>query len=104
VKAVSIKLSQGAKPGIGGVLPAAKVSEEIARYRGVPAHEKCVSPAAHTAFHTPRELVRFLARLRDLAAAKLHQTLCRIPRRCVGDLQGNHSAAKFDKRVPLDGR
>ena len=37
VKCVSIKLSQGAKPGIGGVLPAAKVTEEIARYRGVPA-------------------------------------------------------------------
>jgi glutamate synthase domain-containing protein 2 len=43
VKAISIKLSQGAKPGTGGVLPAAKVSEEIARYRGVPAHRKCVS-------------------------------------------------------------
>ena len=70
VKCVSIKLSQGAKPGIGGVLPAAKVSKEIARYRGVPVGEKCVSPAAHSAFHTPRELIMFVARLRELAGGK----------------------------------
>ncbi|MDT5086575.1 MAG: hypothetical protein QOJ61_3618 [Mycobacterium sp.] len=70
VKCISIKLSQGAKPGIGGVLPAAKVSKEIARYRGVPVGEKCVSPAAHSAFHTPRELVVFVARLRELAGGK----------------------------------
>jgi glutamate synthase domain-containing protein 2 len=70
VKCISIKLSQGAKPGIGGVLPAAKVSEEIARYRGVPVGEKCVSPAAHSAFHTPRELILFVARLRELAGGK----------------------------------
>ncbi|MEB3071239.1 FMN-binding glutamate synthase family protein [[Mycobacterium] vasticus] len=70
VKCVSLKLSQGAKPGLGGVLPAAKVSEEIARYRGVPAHRKCVSPAAHSAFSTPRELVRFIAQMRELAGGK----------------------------------
>ncbi|MQY25943.1 FMN-binding glutamate synthase family protein [Nocardia aurantia] len=67
IKLISLKLSQGAKPGLGGVLPAAKVSPEIARFRGVPAHEKCVSPAAHSAFSTPRELIRFVARLRELA-------------------------------------
>ncbi|GJF09109.1 FMN-binding glutamate synthase family protein [Mycolicibacterium cyprinidarum] len=70
VRCVSLKLSQGAKPGIGGVLPAAKVSGEIARYRGVPAHQKCVSPAAHSAFATPRDLIRFIAQLRELAAGK----------------------------------
>ncbi|MDT5318131.1 MAG: hypothetical protein QOD88_653 [Mycobacterium sp.] len=70
VKCISVKLSQGAKPGIGGVLPAAKVSKEIARYRGVPVGEKCVSPAAHSAFHTPRELIMFVARLRELAGGK----------------------------------
>ncbi len=70
VKCVSLKLSQGAKPGIGGVLPAAKVSDEIARYRGVPAHQKCVSPAAHQVFRTPRELVRFIAHFRELAGGK----------------------------------
>ncbi|MEU6559570.1 FMN-binding glutamate synthase family protein [Nocardia nova] len=70
VKAISVKLSQGAKPGLGGVLPAAKVSEEIARYRGVPAHEKCVSPPSHSEFRTPRELIRFIVRLRELSGGK----------------------------------
>lgn len=70
VKCVSLKLSQGAKPGVGGVLPASKVSKEIAEYRGVPVGEKCVSPAAHSAFSTPRELVRFVARLRELCGGK----------------------------------
>jgi glutamate synthase domain-containing protein 2 len=70
VKCVSLKLSQGAKPGIGGVLPAAKVTKEIAEARGVPQGEKCVSPAAHRVFHTPRELVWFIARMRELADGK----------------------------------
>ncbi|MCG7595703.1 FMN-binding glutamate synthase family protein [Mycobacterium sp. PSTR-4-N] len=70
VKCISIKLSQGAKPGVGGVLPASKVSDEIARYRGVPAGQKCVSPAAHSEFHTPRQLIGFVARLRELADGK----------------------------------
>jgi glutamate synthase domain-containing protein 2 len=70
VKCVSLKLSQGAKPGIGGVLPAAKVTKEIADARGVPEGEKCVSPAAHRVFHTPRELVQFIARMRELADGK----------------------------------
>ncbi|HEY5197058.1 MAG TPA: FMN-binding glutamate synthase family protein [Solirubrobacteraceae bacterium] len=70
VKCVSLKLSQGAKPGIGGVLPGAKVSAEIAEARGVPKGEKCVSPSHHNAFTTPRELVRFLARMRELAGGK----------------------------------
>ncbi|SOD72187.1 glutamate synthase domain-containing protein 2 [Jatrophihabitans sp. GAS493] len=70
VKCVSLKLSQGAKPGIGGVLPAAKVTKEIAQARGVPQGEKCVSPAAHRVFATPRELVQFVARMRELADGK----------------------------------
>ncbi|MEA2298347.1 MAG: hypothetical protein QOF77_1283 [Solirubrobacteraceae bacterium] len=70
VKCVSLKLSQGAKPGIGGVLPAAKVSAEIAEARGVPKGVKCVSPAHHRVFSTPRELVRFIARMRQLAGGK----------------------------------
>lgn len=70
VKCVSLKLSQGAKPGIGGVLPAAKVNAEIAHARGVPQGEKCVSPAAHTAFSTPIELIEFIARMRDLSGGK----------------------------------
>ncbi|MCW2856532.1 MAG: gltA [Marmoricola sp.] len=70
VKMVSLKLSQGAKPGIGGVLPGAKVTPEIAEARGVPVGEKCVSPAYHRVFTTPRELVLFIARMRELAQGK----------------------------------
>jgi len=70
VKMVELKLSQGAKPGIGGVLPAAKVSKEIAAARGVPRGEKCVSPPYHRVFATPRELVVFIARMRELAGGK----------------------------------
>ncbi|MFL6158722.1 MAG: FMN-binding glutamate synthase family protein [Marmoricola sp.] len=70
VKLVSLKLSQGAKPGIGGVLPGAKVTKEIAEARGVPVGETCVSPPAHRVFRTPRELVHFVARMRELSGGK----------------------------------
>src|SRR6185369_7375934 len=70
VKMVSLKLSQGAKPGIGGVLPGAKVTREIADARGVPAGEKCVSPSYHRVFSTPRELVLFMGHMRELAGGK----------------------------------
>ncbi|MCW2286466.1 glutamate synthase domain-containing protein 2 [Rhodoblastus acidophilus] len=70
IKMIEIKLSQGAKPGHGGVLPAAKVTPEIARIRGVPFGKDCVSPAAHSAFKTPLELIAFLARLRQLSGGK----------------------------------
>ncbi|MGZ4537469.1 MAG: FMN-binding glutamate synthase family protein, partial [Nocardioidaceae bacterium] len=70
VKCVSLKLSQGAKPGIGGVLPGAKVTQEIADARSVPVGEKCVSPSYHRVFSTPRELVLFVARMRELAGGK----------------------------------
>ncbi|MFJ4030860.1 MULTISPECIES: FMN-binding glutamate synthase family protein [Streptomyces] len=70
VKCVSLKLSQGAKPGIGGVLPGDKVNAEIAEVRGVPQGETVISPPYHREFHTPRELVRFLARMRELAGGK----------------------------------
>ena len=70
VKMTSLKLSQGAKPGIGGVLPGAKVTAEIAEARGVPKGEKCVSPSAHKVFSTPRELVLFMARMRELTDGK----------------------------------
>jgi glutamate synthase domain-containing protein 2 len=70
VKLVSLKLSQGAKPGIGGVLPGPKVTAEIAKARDVPAGETCVSPPGHRTFSTPRELIRFVAHLRELAGGK----------------------------------
>ncbi|MGW5345553.1 FMN-binding glutamate synthase family protein [Streptomyces sp. NPDC004050] len=70
VKCVSLKISQGAKPGIGGVLPGAKVNAEIAKVRGVPQGRTVVSPPFHRVYSTPRELVRFLARMRLLADGK----------------------------------
>jgi glutamate synthase domain-containing protein 2 len=70
IRMIEVKLSQGAKPGHGGVLPAAKVSAEIARIRDVPMGEDCVSPATHSAFSTPIELLQFLARLRELSGGK----------------------------------
>ncbi|MBP8306682.1 MAG: FMN-binding glutamate synthase family protein [Burkholderiaceae bacterium] len=70
VKMIEIKLSQGAKPGHGGVLPGAKVSLEIAEARGVPAGVDCISPASHSAFSTPIGLLEFVARLRKLSGGK----------------------------------
>ena len=70
IKMVELKLSQGAKPGHGGVLPAAKVTEEISRIRGVPMGVDCVSPASHSVFSTPVGLLEFLAHLRELSGGK----------------------------------
>ena len=70
VKMIEVKLSQGAKPGHGGILPAAKLTEEIARIRHVPMGEDVVSPPAHTAFSTPEGLLEFLAQLRKLSGGK----------------------------------
>ena len=70
IKMIEIKLSQGAKPGHGGMLPGAKVSAEIAEARGVPAGVDCISPAAHSAFSTPLGLIDFIQQLRDLSGGK----------------------------------
>ncbi|MEQ8800729.1 FMN-binding glutamate synthase family protein [Haliea sp.] len=70
VKMIELKLSQGAKPGQGGLLPGPKVNAEIASTRGVPEGEDCHSPAAHSAFSTPIELLQFVARLRELSGGK----------------------------------
>jgi len=70
VKMIELKLSQGAKPGHGGVLPAAKVTEEIARIRGIEAGRDCISPACHPAFSTPVEMMRFIGEMRRLSGGK----------------------------------
>jgi glutamate synthase domain-containing protein 2 len=70
IKMIELKLSQGAKPGHGGVLPAAKVTREIARIRGIPRGQDCISPAGHSAFSTPVELVQFIAEMRKLSGGK----------------------------------
>ena len=70
VKMIELKMSQGAKPGHGGVLPGPKVTIEIATTRGVMVGEDCVSPAAHSAFSTPLEMLHFIDRLRTLSGGK----------------------------------
>jgi len=70
VKMIEVKLSQGAKPGHGGILPGEKVTEEIAEARGVQVGEDCVSPASHSAFANPVELLEFLEQLRELSGGK----------------------------------
>ena len=70
VKMIELKLSQGAKPGHGGVLPGPKVTAEIAAARGVQIGVDCVSPASHGAFKTPLEMMHFIERLRTLSGGK----------------------------------
>jgi glutamate synthase domain-containing protein 2 len=67
---IELKLSQGAKPGHGGVLPGPKVTAEIAAARGVPIHVDCISPPQHSAFSSPLEMMQFIDRLRDLSGGK----------------------------------
>ena len=70
VKMIEIKLSQGAKPGHGGILPGPKVTAEIAAARGVKKGESCISPSSHSEFSTPLEMMHFIKQLRDLSGGK----------------------------------
>tara|TARA_Y100000589_G_scaffold14395_1_gene11673 strand:+ start:63556 stop:65211 length:1656 start_codon:yes stop_codon:yes gene_type:complete len=70
VKMIEIKVSQGAKAGHGGVLPAAKISKEIAETRGIPMGKDCISPAFHKAFGTPIEMMHFIEMLRTESGGK----------------------------------
>ena len=70
VKMIEIKLSQGAKPGHGGVLPASKNTEQIAKIRGVEPNTTILSPPGHSAFSSPEGLIQFIAQLRDLSNGK----------------------------------
>ncbi|MBA3664715.1 MAG: FMN-binding glutamate synthase family protein [Bacteroidetes bacterium] len=70
VKMIEVKMSQGAKPGHGGILPASKVTDEIAKIRLVEKGKDVLSPPYHTAFSTPLEMLQFIKRLRDLSGGK----------------------------------
>lgn len=70
IKMIEIKISQGAKPGHGGILPKAKITPEIAEIRHVSTDNDVVSPPAHSAFKTPLELINFIQQLRDLSKGK----------------------------------
>ena len=67
---IEIKISQGAKPGHGGVLPAAKITHEIAATRNIAMGQDCISPPGHTAFDSPRGLCEYIAELRELSGGK----------------------------------
>ena len=101
---MSLKLSQGAKPGIGGVLPAAKVTGRSPRRAASRRAQKCVSPAAHKVFSTPRELVQFIAQMRELAGGKpTGFKLCVGSRRellaiCKAMVDGGHHAGLHHRR------
>ena len=123
VKMVEIKLSQGAKPGHGGVLPGAKVTREIAEARGVEVGEECVSPPGHSTFSTPIGLLEWAARLRDLSGGKpigaklcvgkpheifaimkaMHETGIRLDYIVVDGAEGGTGAApvEFSNRVGM---
>lgn len=70
IKMIELKLSQGAKPGHGGILPKHKITEEISQIRGVPRDRDCISPPSHPSFHTPIEMMYFIQKLRDLSGGK----------------------------------
>lgn len=70
VKMIEIKISQGAKPGHGGILPRQKITPQIAAVRGIPMTEDCISPAGHSTFSNPLELMAFIQRLRELSNGK----------------------------------
>jgi glutamate synthase domain-containing protein 2 len=95
VKMIEIKLSQGAKPGHGGVLPAAKITPEIAETRGIPMGKDCISPSAHPEFSTPVEALHFLEKLRILSGGK--PTGAKL---CIGQ---PHEWMAFLKAILLTG-
>lgn len=70
IKMIELKLSQGAKPGHGGMLPGAKVTAEISEARGIPIGKDCISPAKHSTFSTPIEMMHFIEKLRQLSGGK----------------------------------
>lgn len=70
IKMIELKLSQGAKPGHGGILPKHKITEEISKIRGVPRDRDCISPPSHPSFNTPIEMMHFIQKLRELSGGK----------------------------------
>ncbi|MEN8159718.1 MAG: FMN-binding glutamate synthase family protein [Myxococcota bacterium] len=105
VKMVEVKLSQGAKPGHGGILPGRKVTSEIAAARGVPVGTTCISPPAHGAFTTPVGLLEFLEQLRELAGGKpVGFKLCvGSPVEYLGIVKAMHETGLVPDFVVIDG-
>ncbi len=101
---IEIKLSQGAKPGLGGILPAAKVTREIARIRGVEKGKDCVSPARHRAFSTPIGMMEFIAEVRRLAGGKpTGFKLCVGPWEVLAIVKGMLATGMTPDFIVIDG-
>lgn len=105
VKMIEIKLSQGAKPAHGGILPAKKVTKEISEIRGVPLLERVLSPPTHSAFSTPLELLEFIERLRDLSGGKpVGIKLCiGQPEEFVAVVKAMKETGKVPDFIAIDG-
>ncbi len=105
VKMVEVKLSQGAKPGHGGILPSYKVTPEIAAARGVEVGEACLSPPGHSAFATPLELVAFVDRLREVSGGKpVGIKLCvGIPEEFMGIVKAMVESGSGPDFISVDG-
>ncbi len=92
VKMIELKLSQGAKPGHGGILPAAKLTREIAEIRKVPMGKDVLSPPGHSAFSTPIDLLEFIGKLREKSGGNRLASSCALERgeaRVFGGMQGD---------------
>ncbi len=105
VRMIEIKISQGAKPGHGGILPGGKVTPEIAAIRDVPVGQDVISPPYHTAFRTPLELVRWVTRLRELSGGKpVGIKLCiGIPKEFMGICKAMLQTDELVDFITVDG-
>ncbi|MBB4862680.1 glutamate synthase domain-containing protein 2 [Pseudomonas nitritireducens] len=106
VKMIEIKLSQGAKPGHGGILPKHKVTPEIAATRGVPMGQDCISPSSHSAFSTPKGLLDFIVQLRELSGGKpVGFKLCiGHPWEFMGIAKAMHETGILPDFIVVDGK
>lgn len=105
VKMIEIKLSQGAKPGHGGILPAKKVTEEVARIRMVEMGKDVISPPTHSAFSNPHEMLAFIKKLRELSGGKpIGFKLC-IGNKCefIAICKAMHSSGIYPDFITIDG-
>lgn len=105
VKMIEIKMSQGAKPGHGGILPARKVTEEIARIRLVEMGQDVISPPTHSAFSNPLEMVAFIKKLRELSGGKpIGFKLC-IGNKCefIAICKAMYSTGIYADFITVDG-
>ncbi len=97
MRALEVKLSQGAKPGLGGVLPGVKVSAEIAATRGVPRGVDCVSPSRHAEFADVDGMLDWVEMLADETGLPVGI------KSAVGDLAFWHELVRADGRAPAAG-